>query len=77
VQVDEHRFSPDGLTADDITYLVAESLTSDAPRLTSALLDGTALARRLRREAQRQLGGTVRVLRVHGFKSVQTGTEAA
>jgi hypothetical protein len=69
--------SPDGLSLDDIDNLLAVTAEESAPRPTSALLDGSALARRERREAQRLLGATVRVLRVHGRPSVPIGTEAA
>jgi hypothetical protein len=69
--------SPDGLSLDDIDNLLAVTAEESAPRPTSALLDGSALARRERREAQRQLGATVRVLRAHGPLFAPSGTEAA
>ncbi|WP_433267272.1 hypothetical protein ACQPZF_01005 [Actinosynnema sp. CS-041913] len=50
------------------------------PVTTTAVLDGSARARRDRRIAQRALGSAVRVLRVHAAPtgvSVQAGTEAA
>jgi hypothetical protein len=74
---DQH--TPDGLEETDIDALLTE-LRADrhqAPHPTTALLDGTALQRRERREAQRLLGATVRVLRVHGPLAVPAGTEAA
>jgi hypothetical protein len=73
----DNAHSPDGLSLDDIDNLLAATAEESAPRPTSALLDGTALQRRERREAQRLLDATVRVLRVHGPLSVPTGTEAA
>jgi hypothetical protein len=68
---------PDGLSLEDIESLLAGVAEQPGPRPTSALLDGSALARRERRQEQRRLGATVRVLRVHGPLSVPTGTEAA
>jgi hypothetical protein len=72
-------YAPDGIEETQIDVLLAEASAEwrEAPRPTSALLDGTALARRERRETQRLLGATVRVLRTHGPLSVPTGTEAA
>ncbi|SDM63290.1 hypothetical protein SAMN04488074_12487 [Lentzea albidocapillata subsp. violacea] len=75
------RFSPDGLTAYEIRWMFAERLAADAPRPTSALLDGSALEQREhrqeRREAKRLLSSRVRVLRVQAVTSVPFGTEAA
>jgi hypothetical protein len=68
---------PDGLSPEDIEKLLTEVAERTGPRPTSALLDGTALARRERREAQRVLGATLRVLRVHGSLAVPSETEAA
>jgi hypothetical protein len=73
------RFSPDGLDEAAIDALIAEvadELADQAPA-TSALLTGVASVRRDRRDVQRTLGGTVRVLRVHGQTSAPSGTEAA
>ncbi|NUT91245.1 MAG: hypothetical protein HOY78_04370 [Saccharothrix sp.] len=50
------------------------------PVRTTAMLDGSARARRDRRIAQRALGNAVRVLRVHAEPTgapVQAGNEAA
>lgn len=56
--------APDGLDQQDINQLVwdacADSISS--PRATSALLDGTALERRERREARRAMNAVVRDL---------------
>ncbi|TWP51522.1 hypothetical protein FKR81_15080 [Lentzea tibetensis] len=73
----QNWFSPDGLTADEIRWMFADRLAEEAPRPTSALLDGSALAQRERREAKRLLSSTVRVLRVRSITSAPTGTEAA
>ncbi|MFI9011007.1 hypothetical protein ACIGNX_27610 [Actinosynnema sp. NPDC053489] len=72
-------FSPDGLTEDLIDALitaVADEL-ADLPPASSALLDGSALKRRDRREERRTLGGTVRVLRTSVPQSGPMGNEAA
>ncbi|WP_309116747.1 hypothetical protein [Saccharothrix sp.] len=76
---DEQQFSPDGLTEDVIDALLAQVADelAELPPATSALLDGSARTRRDRRVVERQLGGTVRVLRVHGLSSGSVGTEAA
>jgi hypothetical protein len=73
------QFSPDGLDEAVITALIAELAEelADLPPATSALLDGSARRQRDRRVVQRTLGGTVRVLRVHGQVPTATGTEAA
>jgi len=57
-------FYPDGLTPDLIDTLirdVADTLT-DTPRPTRAVLDGTALHQRERRQARRTLTAVVRTL---------------
>ncbi|WNV90943.1 hypothetical protein [Umezawaea sp. Da 62-37] len=73
------KFSPDRLDEASIDALISEVADelADLPPATSALLDCTAQNRRDRRVIERTLGGTVRVLRVHGPLSVPTGTEAA
>ncbi|MCO1582017.1 hypothetical protein M8C13_40340 [Crossiella sp. SN42] len=75
----ELRFAPDGLFEADVDALLAE-VTSDLaehPEPTTAVQDGTARAKRDRRIVQRQLGATVRVLRVYQPVTGQAGTEAA
>lgn len=76
---DLREFSPDGLDEALIDALISEVADelAELPPATSALLDGTALKRRNRRVIERTLGGTVRVLRVHGHMSDSAGTEAA
>ncbi|WP_112262389.1 hypothetical protein [Lentzea terrae] len=76
---DLREFSPDGLDEASIDALirdVADEL-AELPPATSALLDGTARTRRDRREIERTLGDTVRVLLVHRYVSDAAGTEAA
>lgn len=53
---------PDGLTSEDIDGLLSEAAVfwSLPQQATSALLDGTAGARRERRVARRELGAVVR-----------------
>ena len=73
------QFSPDGLDEAAIDALIAEvadELAEQTPA-TSALVSGIASVRHNRRDVQRRLGNTVRVLRVHGHASAATGTEAA
>lgn len=76
---DESRFSPDGLDEASIDALISdvEDELAELPPATSALLDNTAWNRRTRREIERTLGGTVRVLNIHGHLSATSGTEAA
>ena len=76
---DKTRFSPDGLSEAVIDALIAEVADelADLPSATSALLDGSALKRRDRREERRALGGTVRVLRVSAPVFGPMGNEAA
>jgi hypothetical protein len=75
-RTEQDWFDPDGLTVLDV-YSLSVPTSTNEPQPTSALADGTAFERRERREAQRLLGATVRVLRVYGPLSVSTGTEAA
>ncbi|MDQ2582600.1 hypothetical protein [Saccharothrix yanglingensis] len=69
----------DGLTEDAIDALIAQAAdeVADLPPATSALLDGSALRRRDRREERRTLGGTVRVLRTFVPLSGPMDNEAA
>jgi hypothetical protein len=76
----DNAHSPDGLSdvaAVDVLLAEIDGELAKGPQPTAAYLDGSALERRRRREAQRMLGATVRVLRVHSPLSVPTGTEAA
>lgn len=75
-RIGQDWFDPDGMTLLDV-YSLSVPTSAHEPQPTSALADGTAFERRERREAQRMLGATVRVLRVYGPLSVPTGTEAA
>lgn len=76
---DQGDYSPDGLDEASINALISEVADelAELPPATSALLDGTAWNRRTRREIERTLGSTVRVLRVQAFTSTPFGTEAA
>jgi hypothetical protein len=65
------------LIADPQLSAELAALRQPRPEPTSALLDGSALARRDRRIAQRALGNTVRVLRAHTVSPVTTDGEAA
>jgi hypothetical protein len=76
----DNAHSPDGLSdaaAVDVLLTEVDAELAEKPQPTAAYLDGSALERRRRREAQRLLGATVRVLRVHGPLSAPTGTAAA
>jgi hypothetical protein len=55
---------PDGLTSEDIEILLGEAAVFWAlpSRATSALLDGSAVQRRERRVARREMGAVVRAL---------------
>ncbi|MFD0202618.1 MULTISPECIES: hypothetical protein [Saccharothrix] len=81
--MDEHRFSPDGLTEDAIDALIVEvaaELADESAELSAAMLalvDGTTHKRRTRRKAHRVLTGTVRALRVYPPTSDVVRTEAA
>lgn len=61
------RFSPDGLAEPLIDVLLQEvdAALADAPRPTSALVDGSAAERRRRRVARRAVASVVRALPVH------------
>jgi hypothetical protein len=71
-------FYPDGLTAAAIDALLSEmeGHQSTAVRLTSALLDGSAVLRRERREARRAIGAVVRALPARRVHTVPAGEVA-
>jgi hypothetical protein len=74
--IQTEQFSPDGLDEASIEVLIVE--VANELGLDPTRLGGDPLIQRHeRRSARRVLGGTVRVLRVHGPLSVPSGTEAA
>jgi type VI protein secretion system component VasF len=72
-------FSPDGLTEQVIDALLKEvdAVLADAPRPTSALLNGSAAERRRRRMAHRAMAAVVRALPACRGGSGPDGQEAA
>lgn len=73
---DEAPNYPDGLDEAAIELLISE-VAGDMGVAPALLGGGPAIKRSRRRIARRTLGGTVRVLRVHGHASVTGRTEAA
>jgi hypothetical protein len=61
-------YAPDGLVGEALDELIhrAYAEVADAPRPTSALLDGSAAERRRRRMERRALAALTRALPVHG-----------
>ncbi|MGO1056465.1 hypothetical protein [Crossiella sp. CA198] len=76
-----HGYSPDGLTLADINVLIwevsAELRKTPPPVPTTALLDGSARAKRDRRIVRRQLHLIVSALPTTRALPAETGTEAA
>lgn len=81
--MDLNEFSPDGLTEDAIDALirdVADELADESAELAAAMLalvDSPPRKRVERRNAERKLGGIVRVLRARAPFADTTGTAAA
>jgi hypothetical protein len=61
-----HRYAPDGLAGEVLDELIdrAYAEVARAPRLTSALLDGSAAEQRRRRTERRALAAVIRALPV-------------
>ncbi|MBV8540294.1 MAG: hypothetical protein JO364_19600 [Pseudonocardiales bacterium] len=67
-----HRYAPDGLTGEALDELIdrAYAEVAQAPRPTSALLDGSAAEHRRRRTEHRALAAVIHALPVcHGVSS--------
>ena len=65
---DPYRYAPDGLVGEVLDELIdrAYAELADAPRPTSALLDGSAAEQRRRRMERRALTAFTRALAVRG-----------
>ncbi|HEX2301783.1 MAG TPA: hypothetical protein VHH34_25315 [Pseudonocardiaceae bacterium] len=74
-----HHYAPDGLVGEalDETIERAYAEVADAPRPTSALLDGSAAERRRRRMQRRAVAAVLRELPVRRPAAGQDGHEAA
>lgn len=72
------RSCPDGLTEPAINALIQDVYReiADAPRPTSALLDGTAAERRRRRTARRAIASVIRALPARPVSEVLDGEAA-
>lgn len=65
---DPYRYAPDGLVGEELDELIdrAYAEVANAPRPTSALLDGSAAEQRRRRTEHRALAALTRALTVRG-----------
>ncbi|MGH3840721.1 MAG: hypothetical protein ACRDS0_04620 [Pseudonocardiaceae bacterium] len=73
------RYAPDGLTGEVLDELIdrAYAEVANAPRPTSALLDGSAAEQRRRRTERRALAAVIRALPVRSGASGADGRQVA